>query len=490
MRTALLIWKGIMSHSVTLNGLDGTVVEAQATTTPGLPRTTITGLPDPALAEARDRCRAAFTSTGTPWPTGLTIDLLPADLPKAGSHHDLAIAAAILAATGATPAAPNDMVLLGELGLDGQARPVRGVLPMALTARSRGFRQIVVPTGQGGEALLAGDVTVFEAAHLADLIDLLNGRPRDPRILPVPAATSPAPELAPLPAQVEWAVHVAATGGHNMLITGDTDIAATAAIYLAALLPDLTPAEALEVAALRSLAGLDLGGRIDTRPPLATADPTLALAAIIGGGSRLMRPGLISLAHCGVLHLQDAPEFSPAVLEALRGPLDGGHVSIARAGGATRFPARAQLVVSTRTCPCGHPDCQCGTNMIRRYHARTAIIATRCGVTCDTTGVPAPVPADAATQVARARATTAQRLHGTGWACNADMPGNIARAGVPAEAMAALDKAVERGRLSGREVDHVCRVAWTLADMAGRPKVSGDDVSRALDLQPGWQVAS
>jgi magnesium chelatase family protein len=301
--------------SVALLGMSGTLVEVEAAIGGGLPRTVLVGLPDAALYEARDRCRAAVAGAGLSWPSQLvTINLTPASLPKAGSHYDLAIVAAVLAASGTVPVeVASSAVLVGELGLDGRVRPVRGVLPALLAARQAGLANAVVPAQQVSEANLVSGVTVWGVSCLDDLVEVLHGRPvlGDPprQTEVVPVDQSPGPDLADVRGQREgcWAIEVAAAGGHHIFLHGAPGVGKSMlAERLPGILPPLSDEHALEVSAVYSLAGEALAGGLIRRPPFTHPHHNASVAAMVGGGSRVARPGAISLAHRGVLFLDES----------------------------------------------------------------------------------------------------------------------------------------------------------------------------------------
>ncbi len=495
--------------SVALLGMEGQMIEVEAAIGGGLPRTVLVGLPDASLYEARDRCRAAVANSGHSWPSQLvTINLTPATLPKAGSHYDLSIVAAVLAAADVVPReAVRGRVLLGELGLDGRVRRVRGVLPALMAARAAGFEQVVVPHGQLAEAELVEGLVVTSVGSLADLVECLHGRPVLAAPAPAPAAepvaAPPVRDLAEVVGQPEarWALEVAAAGRHHVFLQGPPGVGKTMlAERLPGLLPDLELAEALEVSALHSLAGTGVDGLI-TRPPYADPHHSASLPSIIGGGSRVARPGSISLAHRGVLFLDEAPEFSPRVLEGLRTPLESGTVTLGRAEVQTSYPARFQLVLAANPCPCGlaatpGAECTCAPMAIRRYADRVSgpildriDIATvlaplrRAYLRTASVGESSQVVAE---RVRAARERQRHRLAGTGWLTNAEVPGHHVRRRLPLpEGVEALDQALQRGRISARGVDKVLRVSWTLADLAAADVPTREHLLTALAMRRG-----
>ncbi|MEV6298664.1 YifB family Mg chelatase-like AAA ATPase [Actinoplanes sp. NPDC051861] len=500
---------------VGLVGVAGHVVEVEADLSGGLPAVVLTGLPDTALNEARDRVRAAVVNSGQEWPPGrLTVNLLPAALPKHGSGFDLAIAVALLAGAGDLPVSPlAGVVLLGELGLDGAVRPVRGVLPMVAAAVRAGVSRVVVPVGNAQEAAVVPGVTVRAVDSLRHLIDFVRGNDTllDPPPAPPPLPYS-GPDLADVAGQqtARYALEIAAAGGHHVALIGPPGAGKTMlAERLPSILPELDDEAALEVTALQSIAGvLPPDGRLVRRPPFQAPHHSASLSALVGGGTGLGRPGAISLAHRGVLFLDEAPEMSRSTLQALRQPLESGRVLLSRSRGTVEYPARTQLVVAANPCPCASPAgdqlCNCSPAARRRYLSKLSgplldridirinalpLTAVQLMGESAATGTPAvESSAIVAARVARARSAAAARWSAGGWRVNAEVPGPELRRRpwrLPARGTEILHRAVDRGVLSARGLDRVLRLAWTVCDLDGREKPSPDDVSEAFFLRMG-----
>ena len=491
------------SYAVGLVGLDGHVVEVEADLASGLPGLSVIGLPDAALAEARDRVRAAVVNSGQAWPQRrITLALSPAWLPKRGSAFDLALAAAVLAAAGVVPReALHGRVLLGELGLDGSVRALLGVLPAVLTAARAGITRVVVPADNLPEARLLPGVEAVGVADLRELVALLRGEPVEPSAGPPPA---PAPEgrradLVDVAGQAcgRLAVEVAAAGGHHLLLLGPPGSGKTMlAERLPGVLPPLALEEALEVTAVHSVAGLLPPGQpLLTRPPFQDPHHSATVASIVGGGSGVARPGAASLAHRGLLFLDEAPEFATGVLDALRQPLESGRLSIRRVGGTAVYPARFLLALAANPCPCGQraEDCTCVPQARRRYLARLS------GPLLDRIDMHVQVPrvtraellaeggvgeasVHVAARVAAARDRAAARYAGTPWRTNGDVPGVelLRRWPLPRAATRPAEDALDRGVLTARGYGRVVRLAWTLADLGARPRPGEGDVGVAL----------
>lgn len=501
------------SFAVGLVGVDGYLVEVEADLTAGLPGMTLVGLPDAALHEARDRIRAAVVNSGQSWPgRRITVGLSPASLPKRGSGFDVAIAIAVLAAAGAVPtAAAADLVLIGELGLDGRIRPVRGVLPAVLAALGAGRTRVVVPGANLTEAVLVPGVDVVGVDRLDALVDWLCGGPL-PAVEPPDRAArdpgDPVPDLADVLGQGEarWGIEVAAAGGHHVFLHGPPGAGKTMlAERLPGVLPELTPEAALEVTAVHSVAGiLRPGAPLVRRPPFAAPHHTATVAALVGGGSGMPRPGAASLANRGVLFLDEAPEFSPGCLDALREPLESGQVMVARSAGMIRYPARFTLVLAANPCPCGAVDplaCTCSPIVRRRYLGRlsgplldridmTVAMAAVSRVSLLADGSFAESTATVAARVAAARERAARRLAGTPWRLASEIPGRELRRDFAPEraAFGYLEEALRRGSLTARGLDRTLRLAWTLAFLGGRDRPGLGEVTAAAGLR--WGVAA
>ncbi|MBO4161504.1 MULTISPECIES: YifB family Mg chelatase-like AAA ATPase [Micromonospora] len=500
-------------HAVGLVGVTGHLVEVEADLSPGLPAVVISGLPDTALHEARDRVRAAVVNSGQRWPNRrITLNLLPATLPKYGSAFDLAIAVALLGAAGELPLLPMEgVVVLGELGLDGTVRPVRGVLPMVTAAVRAGLGRVVVPVGNAAEAAVIPGVKVRAVDTLHRLVAFV--RDGAPLLEPPPAApagTPSGPDLADVAGQGlgRRALEVAAAGGHHLCLLGPPGAGKTMlAERLPSILPELDDEAALEVTALHSIAGtLPPDGRLLRRPPFQAPHHSATVPSLVGGGSGLARPGAVSLAHRGVLFLDEAAEFSKGALEALRQPLESGQVHLTRARGSTRYPARVQLIMAANPCPCAKPGgdslCECSPLVRRRYLGRLSgplldridvqvrVLPVRAAelMGVDPDGEPSAV---VAARVAVARAAAAERWAPVGHRLNAEVPGPLLRRPpwrLAAQATAELRGRLDRGSLSARGFDRIIRLAWTIADLDGRPRPDLEDVREATGLRTGEEV--
>ena len=366
--------------AVALSGVAGQVVEVEADLSAGLPGLTFTGLADVSVVEARDRIRAAVLNSERDWPNRrITIALLPADVRKVGSRFDLALALAVLAAAKVVPAgAIAGRAWIAELGLDGRLRPVRGVLPAVLAAHRAGVRQVVVAEANAAEAALVGGVEVRAASTVGEVIAWLCGEAGPPPVAEPAGDPDPArgPDLAEIAGQQlgKRALEVSAAGAHHLYLVGPPGAGKTMlAQRLPGLLPALDDSAALDVTAVHSVAGrLPQRGQLLRRPPFQAPHHTASVAALVGGGSGLAMPGAISLAHHGVLFLDEAPEFGGSALDGLRQPLEEGRVLLHRSHGSVSYPARFMLVLAANPCPCGgrSGECTCAPGQRRRYRMR------------------------------------------------------------------------------------------------------------------------
>lgn len=492
------------AFSVAVRALDGEIVEIEADITSGLPGVHLVGLADAALQESRDRVRAAITNCGNDWPMArLTLALSPATLPKMGSLYDLALALAVLSAHSKTEwERLEKTVLLGELALDGRVRPVKGVLPAVLAAKREGWPAVVVPVDNLAEASLVDGIEVWGARTLSQLQAWMAGNAQlDDRIEAPPSDPEPSVDLADVVGQTHarYAVEVAAAGAHHLMLTGPPGVGKTMlAQRLPGLLPSLSEREALEVTAIHSVVGLLSGHTpLITRPPFVAPHHTSSVAAMVGGGSGLARPGAVSRAHRGVLFLDECAEIGVSVLEALRTPLEEGETRIARSDGVARYPARFQLVLAANPCPCAPADprnCICPGSVKRRYlgklsgplldrvDLRVEMHSVRAGAFAQQDGESTAVVRE---RVAAARQAAAQRWQPYGIRTNADVSGALLRRKfrLPPAVMQPLHTALDRGLLSPRGVDRTLRVAWTLCDLAGRASPGLEDVTIALSFR-------
>jgi len=494
-------------RSLGLQGISGYEVSVECFLSGGLPAFDIVGLGDTAVKEARERVRAAIKTGGAKFPARrITVNLAPADTRKEGTLYDLPILLGLLACEEEIPPLPADAAFVGELSLTGALRPVRGILPMALSAAKRGIRQLFVPAENAAEASFAEGLTVYPVEHISTVLQHLRGEePITPALRPSFAeeAGEFVPDFADVMGQenVKRALEIAAAGGHNVLLVGSPGAGKSMlAKRIPSILPDFSPAEMLETTQIHSVAGLtDAMHPLVKRRPFRSPHHTVSAVALSGGGS-VPRPGEISLAHNGVLFLDELPEFSKDALEVLRQPMEDGAVTVTRVSGSLHLPSRFMLVCAMNPCKCGwygHPSgrCRCSDQAVERYLSRiSGPLLDRMDLHIDVPSVEfdalrrKEVPESSDTvrsRVNAARAIQRRRFGEKGAACNAQMaPADIGRFCVlDAAGEKLLKNAFDRLGLTARSHDRILRVARTIADLEGCENIEAAHLAEAIQYR-------
>lgn len=536
--------------SIGLIGLKAFTIQLQAFIFGNMPNFSIIGLPDTSLSEARERVKSAHFALHCKWPEGrVTVNLSPASMPKSGASYDLAIAASILSAEKYIPLTElENTVILGEVNLDGTVLPIQGILPIALYAKKMHFKRMIIPQENLAEAQLVDGIESIGIHHILDLVTQLHGSlseeslkliEEDPAYKHMQVLerngnynneedyNSSIHEESTSPLQIEpkyeigdmsevigqehtkWALQVAAAGGHHVMMIGPPGSGKTMlASRIPSIMCPLNEQEQLEVASIRSLCGTLPYYGISNIPPFEAPHHTASAASLIGGGTGVAKPGIITRAHCGVLFMDEAPEFSPRVLQTLREPLESGHIAISRSKGTTLYPAKFQLVIAANPCPCGYAygngeRCTCKERERARYFSRlSGPILDRIDIQMDIPPVERIIISNhhqdnaqnsvkntylnsktMRGNVIEARKIARDRFIKQGWDCNAQASGTWLRKYTSQQAVGLINRALEKHQLSLRGADRALRLAWTLADLSGHTSPDMTDMAQAISLR-------